>query len=77
MFTLEMPKLLPEAAIQPFTALSAALSTAIILPFDNTVIAQRRTLRDATTGFAVSIESGSNDMKAALLLIAGVVAFLA
>ena len=70
-----MPKLLPEAVIQPFTTLSAALSTAIILPFDDTVIAQRRILRDATSGFAVSIEAGGNDIEAALVRIADVVAF--
>ena len=62
---------------QPFnlSGLLAALSTVIILPFDDTVIAQGRILRDATTGFAVSIEAGCNGVKAAIVLIAGVVAF--
>ena len=61
--------------IQPFTGLLAALSTVIILPFDDAVIAHGRMLRDATTGFAVSIEAGCNGVEAAIVLVAGVVAF--
>ena len=53
LFVVEMLKPVQEAVIQPFTGLLAALSTAIILPFDDTVIAQGRILRDATTGFAI------------------------
>ena len=75
LFAIKMLKPVQEAAIQPFTGLLAALSTVIILPFDDTVIAQGRILRDATTGFAVSIEAGCNGVKAAIILIAGVVAF--
>ena len=47
----------------------------MIVPFDDTVIAQGRILRDATTGFAVSIEAGCNGVEAAIVLIAGIVAF--
>ena len=47
----------------------------MILPFDDTVIAQGRVLRDATTGFAVSTEAGGNGVEAATMLIAGIVAF--
>jgi len=75
LFAIEMLKPVQEAVIQPFTGLLAALSTAIILPFDDTVISQGRILRDATTGFAVSIEAGCNGVEAAIVLIAGVVAF--
>ena len=75
LFAIEMLKPVQEGVIQPFTGLLAALSTAIILPFDDTVIAQGRILRDATTGFAVSIEAGCNGVEAAIVLIAGVVAF--
>ena len=46
-----------EAVIQPFAGLLAALG-AIILPFEDTGIAQGLILRDATTNFAVSIEAG-------------------
>ena len=75
LFAVEMLKPVQEAVIQPFTGLLASLSTAIILPFDDTVIAQGRILRDATTGFAVSIEAGCNGVEAAIVLIAGIVAF--
>ena len=75
LFAIEMLKPVQEAVIQPFTGLLATLSTAVILPFDDTVIAQGRVLRDATTGFAVSIEAGCNGVEAAIVLIAGIVAF--
>ena len=60
LFAIKMLKPVQEAAIQPFTGLLATLSTVITLAFDDTVIAQGRILRDATTGFAVSIEAGCN-----------------
>jgi len=75
LFAIEMLKPVQEAVIQPFTGLLAALSTALILPFDDTVIAQGRILRDAATGFAVSIEAGCNGVEAAIVLIAGILAF--
>ncbi len=74
-FTIEILKLVQGEVIQPFAGLLAALSTVIILPFDDTVIAHGRMLRDATTGFAVSIEAGCNGVEAAIVLVAGVVAF--
>ena len=74
LFAVEMLKPVQEAVIQPFTGLLATISTAVIMPFDDTVIAQGRVLRDATTGFAVSIEAGCNGVEAAIVLIAGIVA---
>ena len=75
LFAIEMLNPVQQALIQPFTALLASISTAVILPFDDTVIAQGRILRDATTGFAVSIEAGCNGVEAAIVLVAGIVAF--
>ena len=75
LFAIEMLNPVQEAVIHPFTAVLADVSTAVILPFDHTVIAQGRILRDATTGFAVSIEAGCNGVEAAIVLIAGIVAF--
>ena len=75
LFAIEMLKPVQEAVIQPFTGLLAALSTALILPFDDNVIAQGRILRDAASGFAVSIEAGCNGVEAAIVLIAGILAF--
>lgn len=64
-----------EAVIQSFAGLLTALSAVIIFPFDDTVSAQGRILRDATTGFVLSIEAGCNGVEAAIVLIAGVVPF--
>ncbi len=75
LFTIEMLNPVQELLIGPFTGLLASVSTAIILPFDDNVISQGRILRDATTGFAVSIEAGCNGVEAAIVLIAGIVAF--
>lgn len=75
LFAIEMLKPVQEVLIQPFTGILASVSTAIIMPFDDSVIAQGRILRDATTGFAVSIEAGCNGVEAAIVLIAGIVAF--
>lgn len=75
LFVLEMLAPVQAAVIQPFTSALAALSTALILPFDAQVIAEGRILRDSVSGFAVSIESGCNGVEAAIVLIAGVLAF--
>ena len=75
LFAIEMLNPVQEVVTQPFTESLATISTALILPFDDTVIAQGRILRDATTGFAVSIEAGCNGVEAAIVLIAGIVAF--
>jgi exosortase H (IPTLxxWG-CTERM-specific) len=75
LFTVEMLTPVQIAVVQPFTGLLAKISTALILPFDSEVIANGRVLRDMQTGFAVSIESGCNGVEAAIVLIAGVLAF--
>jgi exosortase H (IPTLxxWG-CTERM-specific) len=75
LFAIEMLSPVQQAVIQPFTVLLANVSTGVIVPFDNTVIAQGRILRDATTGFAVSIEAGCNGVEATIVLVAGIVAF--
>ena len=75
LFSVEMLNPVQNAVIQPFTGLLASISTALIMPFDDSVIAQGRILRDAASGFAVSIESGCNGVEAAIVLVAGVAAF--
>ena len=75
LFAIEMLSPVQQAVIQPFTVLLANVSTAVIVPFDNTVIAQGRILRDANTGFAVSIEAGCNGVEATIVLVAGIMAF--
>jgi exosortase H (IPTLxxWG-CTERM-specific) len=75
LFTLEMLVPVQENVIIPFTSLLARLSAAIILPFDDTVIAYGKVLQFKDTGFAVSIEAGCNGVEATIVLIAAVVAF--
>lgn len=75
LFTLELLNPVQAYVIQPFTGMLAVISSALILPFDTDVIASGKILRDSITGFAVSIESGCNGVEAAIVLIAGVVAF--
>jgi hypothetical protein len=40
LFSVEMLNPVQNAVIQPFTGLLASISTALIMPFDNSVIAQ-------------------------------------
>jgi exosortase H (IPTLxxWG-CTERM-specific) len=75
LFTLEMLAPVQQNVIVPFTSLLARISAAIILPFDNTVIAYGKVLQFKDSGFAVSIEAGCNGVEATIVLIAAVVAF--
>ena len=75
LFTLEMLTPVQEHVITPFTGLLARLSAAIVLPFDDTIIAYGKILQFKDTGFAVSIEAGCNGVEATIVLIAGVVAY--
>lgn len=75
LFSLEVLKPVQEHVIVPFTGMLASLSAAIILPFDNSVIAYGKVLQFRDTGFAVSIEAGCNGIEAAIVLIAAIIAF--
>jgi len=75
LFSLEVLKPVQEHLIVPFTGMLASLSAAIILPFDNSVIAYGKVLQFRDTGFAVSIEAGCNGIEASIGLIAAIVAF--
>jgi len=75
LFGLEMLKPVNLMIVEPFTGYIAKLSAWLIMPFDGTVIAYGRVLRDGASGFAVSIESGCNGVEATIVLIAAVVAF--
>jgi len=75
LFTLELLGPVQHGVIQPFTSGLASVSSALILPFDDGVVSSGRILRDAASGFAVSIESGCNGVEAAIVLIAGILAF--
>lgn len=75
LFTVELLRPVQEHVIVPFTGLLAALSAALITPFDPTVLAQGKVLTFTDTGFAVSIEAGCNGVEATIVLIAAVIAF--
>ena len=75
LFGLEMLEPIHMGVIEPFTGFLAKVSAWIITPFDDTVIAYDRIIRDSVSGFAVSIESGCNGVEATIVLIAAVIAF--
>jgi exosortase H (IPTLxxWG-CTERM-specific) len=75
LFTLEMLNPVQQHVIVPFTELLARISAALILPFDDSVLAYGKILQFKDTGFAVSIEAGCNGVEATIVLIAAVVAF--
>lgn len=75
LFTLELLGPVQAAVIQPFTGWLADISAAAITPFDKNVYASGRIISHTQTGFAVSIEAGCNGVEAAIVLIAGVLAF--
>lgn len=75
LFGIEMQQSVQMQAIQPFTAILADISAALIMPFDDSVTATGRIIRHTENQFAVSIEAGCNGVEAAIVLIAAVVAF--
>ncbi|WP_116364190.1 exosortase H [Parahaliea mediterranea] len=75
LFTLEMLTPVQEHLVQPFTSGLATLSAALITPFDANVLAYGRIIEHTTNHFAVSIEAGCNGIEAAIVLIAGIIAF--
>lgn len=75
LFGLEMLEPVHVRIVEPFTGFIATVSAWLITPFDDSVIAYGRVLRDANTGFAVSIEAGCNGVEASIVLIAAVLAF--
>ena len=75
LFTIEMLNPVQANVITPFTEMLARISAAIIMPFDDTVVAQGKVLQFGDSGFAVSIEAGCNGIEATIVLIAAVLAF--
>ncbi|TCO75745.1 exosortase H [Chromatocurvus halotolerans] len=75
LFGIEMQQTVQMHVVQPFTAVLADISAALIMPFDDAVTATGRIIRHTENQFAVSIEAGCNGVEAAIVLIAAVVAF--
>ena len=61
--------------IQPWTALVAATSAALVRSFDDSVLAHGNILHDSATGVGVSIEAGCNGVEASLILLAALLAY--
>ena len=75
LFGIEMLNPVQHAVVQPWTTLLARMSGALMSLFDTDVIAYGRVLQSRATGFGVTIEAGCNGVEAAIILIAGMVAF--
>ena len=75
LFGVELLNPVQVAVIHPWTNLLARMSAGIMTWFDADVISQGRVLQSKVTGFGVSIEAGCNGVEAAIILIAGMVAF--
>lgn len=61
--------------VEPWTALLARASAALVGLFDDSVIAYGRVLQDSASGIGVSIEAGCNGVEACLILLAAVLAY--
>lgn len=75
LFILEMQTSVQQALIEPFTAILAKISAALVLPFDPSVLAYGKILQFGDSGFAVSIEAGCNGVEASIVLVAAILAF--
>ena len=75
LFRIDMLDDVQRVAIQPWTGLLASASAALMSPLDADVVHHGRLLMSKATGFAVSIEAGCNGVEAAIILIAGMMAF--
>lgn len=75
LFLLDMLSVVQRRVVEPFTAAIASVSGRLIEAFDSTVVTAGRVIRDADSGFAVSIEAGCNGVEASIVLIAAVIAF--
>ena len=75
LFGVEMLAPVQAAVVQPWTGLVASASAAIIQFFDPSAISHGRVVQSAQSGFGISIEPGCNGVKAAIVLLAAVLAF--
>jgi exosortase H (IPTLxxWG-CTERM-specific) len=74
LFIIELMGPVQTWVIQPFTAVVAKISAAVLQAFDSTVQAQGIVLRNIETGAAVSIEPGCNGVEAMIVVIAAIAA---
>lgn len=75
LFVLELLDPVRQAVILPFTALLADVSAAIMLLFDDDVVASGQIIRSSSNGFAVEILPGCNAVEALIILFAAIFSF--
>jgi exosortase H (IPTLxxWG-CTERM-specific) len=75
LFAAELTPPAQAAFVIPWTEGLARVSMALVGVFDSQVISYGRILQSTRNGFAISIEAGCNGIEAALVLIAGILAF--
>lgn len=75
LFRIDMLDSVQTSFVHPWTNFLATVSAAILTPFDTDIAHHGRILMSKSTGFAVSIEAGCNGVEAAIILIAGMLAF--
>lgn len=63
------------SVIMPLTNMLAQVSGALMTMWDGDVMTYGRVIQSKASGFGVSIEAGCNGVEAAIILIAGIVAF--
>lgn len=74
LFTIELAGPVQTWLIQPFTALIAQISAALLQTFDSTVQAQGVVLSNRLSGAAVSIQPGCNGVEAMIVVMAAILA---
>lgn len=75
LFGIEMLSFVQESLVHPWTGFLAYASAHLMQLFDNSIISHGRILQSSASGFGVSIEAGCNGVEAAIILIAGTLAF--
>lgn len=75
LFAIELTRPVQDFIVIPFTETVARVSAAIVLLFDDRVVAQGIVLRDIDSGFAVAIQAGCNGVEAMLVLTSAMIAF--
>ena len=75
LFGIEMLSPVQQSVVHPWTGFLAYASAHIMQLFDGSIISHDRILQSSASGFGVSIEAGCNGVEAAIILIAGMLAF--
>jgi len=71
----ELTPPLQRAVVEPWTALLARASVALVTLFDAHAAASGKVILSTANGFAISIEAGCNGVEAAIVLISAMLAF--